>query len=61
MAKSSKTARKSVKSAMHRKKKGTLRSGKAGKGGRVKSKKQAIAIGLSEARGKGAKVPKKKK
>lgn len=50
MAKSSKTARKSVKSAMHRKKKGTLRSGKAGKGGRVKSKKQAIAIGLSEAR-----------
>lgn len=61
MAKSSKTARKSVKSAMHRKKKGTLRSGKAGKGGRVKSKKQAIAIGLSEAREKGAKVPKKKK
>ena len=62
MAKSSKkTARKSVKSAMHRKKKGTLRSGKARKGGRVKSKKQAIAIGLSEARKKGAKVPKKKK
>ncbi len=61
MAKSSKTAPKSVKSAMHRKKKGTLRSGKAGKGGRVKSKKQAIAIGLSEARKKGAKVPKKKK
>ena len=61
MAESSKTARKSVKSAMHRKKKGTLRSGKAGKGGRVKSKKQAIAIGLSEARKKGAKVPKKKK
>jgi hypothetical protein len=46
---------------MHRKKKGTLRSGKAGKGGRVKSKKQAIAIGLSEARKKGAKVPKNKK
>jgi hypothetical protein len=61
MAKSSKAARKSVKSAMHRKKKGTLRSGKSGKGGRVKSKKQAIAIGLSEARKKGAKVPKKKK
>jgi hypothetical protein len=61
MAKSSKAARKSVKSAMHRKKKGTLRSGKAGKGGRVKSKKQAIAIGLSKAREKGAKVPKKKK
>jgi hypothetical protein len=61
MAKSNKTARKSVKSAMYRKKKGTLRSGKTGKGGRVKSKKQAIAIGLSEARKKGAKVPKKKK
>jgi hypothetical protein len=45
---------------MHRKKKGTLRSGKRGKGGRVKSRKQAIAIGLSEARKKGAKVPRKK-
>jgi Family of unknown function (DUF6496) len=56
-----KAAGKSVKSAMHRKKKGTLRSGKGGKGGKVKSRKQAIAIGLSEARKKGAKVPKKKK
>lgn len=56
-----KTASKSVKSAMHRKKKGTLKSGKGGKGGKVKSRKQAIAIGLSEARKKGAKVPKKKK
>ena len=55
-----KTAGKSVKSAMHRKKKGTLRSGKGGKGGKVRSRKQAIAIGLSEARKKGAKVPKKK-
>jgi len=55
-----KAAGKSVKSAMHRKKSGTLRSGKAGKGGKVKSRKQAIAIGLSEARKKGAKVPKKK-
>lgn len=55
-----KTAAKSVKSAMHRKKKGTLRSGKSGRGGKVKSKKQAIAIGLSEARKKGAKVPRKK-
>jgi len=55
-----KTAGKSVKSAMHRKKKGTLKSGKGGKGGTVKSRKQAIAIGLSEAREKGAKVPKKK-
>jgi hypothetical protein len=51
-------AQKSVKTAMHKRKKGTLKSGKAGK--RVKSKKQAIAIGLSEARKKGAKVPKKK-
>nr|ADC35874.1 hypothetical protein [uncultured bacterium 246] len=45
---------------MRRKKKGTLKSGKGGKGGTVKSRKQAIAIGLSEARKKGAKVPKKK-
>ncbi len=49
-----------VKSAMHRKKKGTLRSGKGGKGGKVTSRKQAIAIGLSEARSKGAKVPRKR-
>ena len=55
-----KSAGKSVESAMHRKKKGTLKSGKGGKGGKVKSRKQAIAIGLSEARKKGAKVPKKK-
>ncbi len=55
-----KAAGKSVKSAMHRKKKGKLKSGKGGKGGTVKSRKQAIAIGLSEARKKGAKVPKKK-
>jgi len=60
MPKYGKAARKSVKSAKHRKKKGTLRSGKGGKGGKVKSRKQAIAIGLSEARKKGAKVPKKK-
>ena len=55
-----KAASKSVESAMRRKKSGTLRSGKGGKGGRVKSRKQAIAIGLSEARKKGAKVPAKK-
>ena len=55
-----KAASKSVKSAMHREKRGTLKSGKGGKGGTVKSRKQAIAIGLSEARKKGAKVPKKK-
>ena len=60
MPKYGKSAQKNVKSAMHRKKKGTLSSGKGGKGGKVKSKKQAIAIGLSEARKKGAKVPKKK-
>ena len=52
-------AGKTVASAMRRKKKGTLRSGKGGKGGAVKSRKQALAIGLSEARKKGAKVPKK--
>jgi hypothetical protein len=55
-----KSASRSVKSAMHRRKKGTLKRGKAGHGGTVKSRKQAIAIGLSEARKKGAKVPKKK-
>jgi hypothetical protein len=55
-----KSAQKAVRSAMRRRKKGTLRSGKGGKGGRVKSRKQAIAIGLSEARKKGAKVPRKR-
>jgi hypothetical protein len=53
-------ASKTVGSAMRREKQGTLRSGKGGKGGKVKSRKQAIAIGLSEARKKGAKVPRKK-
>jgi hypothetical protein len=57
----SRSASKSVKSAMHRRKKGTLKRGKKGHGGKVKSRKQAIAIGLSEARKKGAKVPRKKK
>ena len=55
-----KAAGKTVASAMRRKKRGTLKSGKGGKGRKVKSRKQAIAIGLSEARKKGAKVPKKK-
>jgi hypothetical protein len=50
-------ASKRVESAMRRRKRGTLRSGKGGRGGKVKSRKQAIAIGLSEARKKGAKVP----
>ncbi len=56
MAKYSKGAGKNVKRAMHKKKSGTLKSGS---GKKVKSRKQAIAIGLSEARKKGAKVPKK--
>ncbi|HZU43261.1 MAG TPA: DUF6496 domain-containing protein [Terriglobales bacterium] len=56
-----KKAQKTVESAMRRRKRGTLKSGKGGKGGKVKSRKQAIAIGLSEARKKGAKVPPKKK
>jgi hypothetical protein len=60
MARYGKAAQKSVKSAMDRRKHGTLKSGKGGRGGRVKSRKQAIAIGLSEARKKGAKVPRKK-
>jgi hypothetical protein len=53
----SKSASRDVESAMRRRKKGTLKSGKGGKGGKVKSRKQAIAIGLSEARKKGKKVP----
>ena len=53
-----KAAGKMVKSAMRRKKKGTLKSGRSGK--KVTSRKQAIAIGLSEARKKGAKVPRKR-
>ncbi len=61
MAKYGKAAEKTVASAMRRRKKGTLKSGKGGKGGTVKSRKQAIAIGLSEARAKGAKVPPKRK
>jgi len=57
MARYSKGAQKKVKKVMHEKKKGTLRSGS---GKKVTSRKQAIAIGLSEARKAGAKVPKKK-
>jgi uncharacterized protein DUF6496 len=52
------TAQKKVRRAMHERKHGTLKSGRSGK--KVKSRKQAIAIGLSEAREAGAKVPKKK-
>lgn len=58
MAKYSKKASDEVGKAMHEKKKGKLKSGSSGK--KVKSKKQAIAIGLSKARKKGAKVPAKK-
>jgi Family of unknown function (DUF6496) len=56
----SRSASKDVKSAMRKRKRGTLKRGKGGKGGTVKSRKQAIAIGLSEARKKGKKVPKRK-
>jgi Family of unknown function (DUF6496) len=53
-------ASKSVEQALHREKLGTLRSGPGGKAGKVTSRKQAIAIGLSEARKRGAKVPGRK-
>jgi hypothetical protein len=57
MAKYSNLAKKKVEKAMHERKRGSLRSGRSGK--KVTSRKQAIAIGLSEARKRGAKVPKK--
>ena len=50
-----------VRREMHRYKRGTAKSGKGGKGGRVKSRKQAVAIALSKARKKGKKVPRKKR
>jgi hypothetical protein len=56
----SKSSGRDVKNEMHRYKKGTAKSGRGGKGGKVKSRKQAIAIGLSKARKKGKKVPKKR-
>jgi hypothetical protein len=59
MAKYSKKAQEKVKKVMDEKKKGTLKSGRSGK--KVTSRKQAIAIGLSEARKAGAKVPEKSK
>jgi hypothetical protein len=59
MARYGKKAQQKVKRAMHERKRGKLRSGRSGK--KVKSRKQAIAIGLSEARRAGAKVPRKKK
>jgi hypothetical protein len=58
MARYGKKAQSKVKRAMHERKQGTLRSGRSGR--KVKSRKQAIAIGLSEARRAGGKVPAKK-
>ena len=60
MATYSRSAGRDVKSALRRRKKGLLKRGKGGKGGTVKSRKQGIAIGLSEARKKGKKVPKRR-
>jgi len=57
MARYGKTAQRKVRRAMHERKHGTLRSGRSGR--KVKSRKQAIAIGLSEARRAGAKVPRR--
>jgi Family of unknown function (DUF6496) len=58
VARYGKKAKSKVKKAMHERKHGTLKSGRSGK--KVKSRKQAIAIGLSEARREGGKVPKKR-
>ena len=58
MAKYGKKAQQKVKQAMHERKRGTLKSGRSGK--RVKSRRQAIAIGLSQARREGGKVPRRK-
>ena len=58
MARYGRKARSKVKRAMHKRKRGTLRSGRSGK--RVKSRKQAIAIGLSKARKAGKRVPRRK-
>ena len=59
MARYGQKARSKVKRALHKRKRGTLKSGRSGK--RVKSRKQAIAIGLSEARRAGGKVPKRRR
>jgi hypothetical protein len=59
MARYGKKAQQKVKKAMHERKRGSLKSGRSGK--KVKSRKQAIAIGLSQARRAGAKVPRRKK
>ena len=57
----SRSAGRDVENEMKRYKRGTARSGRGGKAGRVKNRKQAIAIGLSKARKKGKKVPRKKR
>jgi hypothetical protein len=59
MARYGQKARSKVKRALHKRKRGTLKSGRSGR--RVKSRKQAIAIGLSEARRAGGKVPKRRR
>ena len=56
----SRGASKDVERAMRKRKRGSLKRGRGGRGGKVKSRKQAIAIGLSEARKKGKKVPKRR-
>jgi hypothetical protein len=56
----SRSAGSDVKREMHRYKRGTAKSGRGGRGGKVKSRKQAIAIGLSKARKKGKRVPRKR-
>ena len=61
MAKYSKKAQEKIESVMHEFKHGELKSGKNGKGGVVTNRKQAIAIGISEAKEAGLKVPKEKK
>jgi len=61
VSRSSAPVREEVKNEMHRYKRGRAKSGRGGKGGKVKSRKQAIAIALSKARKKGKKVPRKKR
>ncbi|RPJ75180.1 MAG: hypothetical protein EHM20_09375 [Alphaproteobacteria bacterium] len=59
MTKYSKKSQDKIEKVMHEFKEGTLKSGKEGKGGKVRSRKQAVAIGISEARKAGGKVPRK--
>jgi hypothetical protein len=60
MAKYSKKSQEKIEKVMHEFKEGTLKSGKKGRGGKVKNRKQAVAIGISEARKAGLKVPPEK-